>query len=112
MTSASAVGGHPTGLAATLRRDRWWLEPALTGTGFLLFVLYSMWCGLQGAHYYYHGYVSPMYSPVLFTDPSMPGAAPVADSWFGLVPNWLRAIWPPFMPFSPAILILAGPLSF
>jgi hypothetical protein len=65
-----------------MRRDRWWVEPLWTGVGFLIFVIYSTWCGLQGEHYFYGGYLSPMYSPLLFTDPSVPGAGPVEHAWF------------------------------
>ena len=112
MTSSSAIGGHSPGFAATQRNDRWWVEPLWTGVGFLLFVIYSTWSGLQGEHYYHHGYLSPFYSPVLFTDPTVPGAAPVEHSWFGIVPEWLKSLFPSFMSYSPAILILAGPLTF
>jgi hypothetical protein len=112
MTSSTAIGGHQPGLIATMRRDRWWVEPLWTGVGFAIFVVYSMWAGTQGQHYFYGGYLSPFYSPTLFTDLSVPGAAPVEHAWFGVWPDWLRAIWPPFLPTSPAVLILAGPLSF
>jgi hypothetical protein len=105
-------GGYRTGLAATYRTDRWWVEPLWTGTGFLLFVIYSNWAAYRGDHYFYHGYLSPFFSPVLFTDTTRVGAAPIEHAWFGAWPNWLRSIWPPFFPTSPAWLILAGPLAF
>lgn len=111
-TGPLAVGGHPTGLAATLRKDRWWVEPLLTGLGFLAFVIYANWAAYQGEHYYHEAYLSPFYSPVLFTDLAREGAAPLYHAWFGTWPDWLRSIWPPFFPSSPAWLILAGPLSF
>jgi hypothetical protein len=112
MPTSTLTGGHRTGLATTFRTDAWWVEPLWTGTGFLLFVVYSTWAALQGQHYFYGGYLSPFYSPVLFTDPTQPGSVPVDHALFGAFPEWLRAIWPPFMPLSPAVLILAGPLSF
>jgi len=112
MASSTVIGGYRTGFAATLRRDRWWVEPLWTGVGFLCFVIYSLWAAFQGAHYWYGSYLSPFYSPVLFTDPTRPGAAPVEHALFGVWPEWLRAIWPPFFPTSPAWLILAGPLVF
>jgi hypothetical protein len=112
MSSSTLSGGYRNGLAATLRTDRWWVEPLWTGVGFLLFVLYSNWAAFQGDHYFYGGYLSPFYSPVLFTDLSVPGHAPLEHAWFGQWPAWLSAIWPPFMHTSPAFLILAGPLSF
>jgi len=112
MSTSTLSGGYRTGLAATQRTDRWWVEPLLTGLGFLTFVVYSTWAAFQGEHYAYGGYLSPFYSPVLFVDPSAAGAAPLEHAWFGVWPDWLRAIWPPFVPASPALLILAGPLSF
>lgn len=112
MTTSTLSGGYRQGLGATLRTDRWWVEPVWTGVGFLMFVLYSTWAALQGNHYAYGGYLSPFYSPVLFTDLGAAGAAPLEHAWFGAWPDWLRAVWPPFLPTSPAILILAGPLSF
>ena len=112
MTTSTLSGGYRTGLGATLRTDKWWVEPLWTGVGFLLFVLYSTWAALQGNHYFFGGYLSPFYSPVLFTDPSVVGAAPIEHAWFGAWPQWLSSIWPPFLRTSPAVLILAGPLSF
>ncbi|MBX3024548.1 succinate dehydrogenase [bacterium] len=112
MTTSTLSGGYREGLGATQRTDRWWIEPLWTGVGFLLFVLYANWAAFQGNHYFYGGYLSPFFSPVLFTDPTVAGAAPVEHAWFGVWPDWLRAIWPSFMPTSPAWLILAGPLSF
>lgn len=101
-----------SGLAATFRTDAWWVEPLWQGAGFLLFVIYANWVAFLGDHYYYHGYLSPFFSPLLFVDPTRPGVAPVEHAVFGAWPDWLRAIWPPFLPTSPAWLILAGPLSF
>ena len=102
------AGGHATGFTATMRTDRWWVEPLWTGLGFLAFVVYTTWAMLQGNHYWYGSYLSPLFSPTLFVDPTIPGSAPVAHAWFGRWPEW----WPSFLPPSPAILILAGPLSF
>ncbi|MBF0276628.1 MAG: succinate dehydrogenase [SAR324 cluster bacterium] len=112
MAQATNVGGHQSGLAATLRKDNWWFEAAWTGIGFLIFAIYTTWAALQGDHYWHGSYLSPFYSPVFFTDPSAAGAAPEAHAWFGLFPDSLKAIWPSFIPLSPAILILIGPLSF
>jgi hypothetical protein len=112
MSTSTLSGGYRSGLAATFRTDKWWVEPLWTGLGFIAFVIYSNWAAFQGDHYFFGGYLSPFYSPLLFIDSSRIGAAPLELSWFGEWPNWLRAIWPPFMPSSPAFLILAGPLSF
>ena len=105
-------GGHVSGLGETTRSDRWWIEPLWTGFGFLCFVAYANWAGFQGEHYWHGSYLSPFYSPVLFVDISRIGAAPLEHAWFGIWPDWIRQIWPPFFPTSPAWLILAGPLSF
>lgn len=91
-----------------MRTDAWWLEPLLTGTGFFLFVVYTTWAMLQANHYWAGSYLSPLYSPLLFVEPNAVGAPPVAHAWFGYWPEW----WPSFIPPSPAILILLGPLSF
>lgn len=112
MAAPTLIGGYQSGLAATVRQDRWWVEPLITGIGFALFVIYSNWAAFQGAYYWYGSYLSPFYSPLLFVDPSAPGAAPLHHAWFGPWPQWLRSLWPPYFPTSPAWLILAGPLSF
>jgi hypothetical protein len=112
VAGAAQVGGHRTGLAATLRTDRWWLEPLATGLGFAIFVVYANWAAFQGNHYYVAPYLSPFYSPLLFVEPGVAGGAPVGHALFGAWPGWLAAVWPAWMPRSPAWLILIGPLSF
>ena len=102
------VGGHPRGAAATVRRDRWWVEPSITVFVLGLFVVYATWAALQGNHYYHHPYLSPFYSPVIFTDPSVAGAAPTWHAIFGELPAW----WPEILPYSPAFLILMFPGAF
>lgn len=108
MAELVQVGGHATGFAATMREDRWWVSPLLVLAGLSAFVVYATWAALQGAHYWYGSYLSPFYSPVLFTDLSAAGAAPADHAWFGLWPSW----WPSFLPASPAILILVFPGLF
>ncbi len=82
--SAAGGGGH---LGATLRRDAWWLEliPVVLVLGG--FGVYAMLRAFEGAYYEWGPYLSPFYSPLI--DP--------AHRWW---------------PFSPALLILAGPLGF
>lgn len=101
-------GGHPTGFGGTLRTDRWWLGPAFTFVVFTTFVVYTTWALWQAEYYYAEPYLSPFYSPVLFTDTAQAGHAPLAHAWFGAWPSW----WPSFLPPSPAMLILIFPLSF
>jgi hypothetical protein len=102
------LGGHREGFAATTRTDGWWVGPALTLGGLLLFLVYTHWALLQAEHYYADPYLSPFYSPVLFTYTGAEGAAPLEHAWFGGWPSW----WPSFLPPSPAILILLFPASF
>ena len=52
----------------TMRRDLWWLQPALTALGLGAFVVYATWAAFQGAHYHFGPYLSPFYSPELFGD--------------------------------------------
>jgi len=96
----------------TSRPDRWWIQPAVVFAGLSMFIIYSTWAAFQNAHYSYGPYLSPMYSPVLWSDNVAGGAAlPYADSghvWFGPVPSWLA--WLPI--YSPAFLILWAPAGF
>ena len=109
MSANAPVGnGHVEGFAATARTDRWWAGPAVTFAVFSTFIVYTTWAALQGRHYFSAPYLSPFYSPLLFADPSLPGAAPAAHAWFGAWPSW----WPGFLPASPAVLILTFPGAF
>jgi hypothetical protein len=85
---------------ASMRRDAWWLHPALVFVGLSAFVIYSTWAAFQGVHYFAGPYLSPFYSPEIF------GSSP--HSWFGPKPGW----WPGWLPFSPALLILWVPGLF
>ena len=72
---------------ATLRRDAWWLEilPVVALLG--LFAIYATARAVEGRFFEWGPYLSPFYSPLI--DPK--------HGWW---------------PFSPALLILAGPLGF
>jgi len=52
-----------------LRRDRWWIPPALTAVGLTAFGVYSIVIAAMGADFLYTGggahYLSPFYSPDL-----------------------------------------------
>ena len=115
MNNQQSIGGYKEGLFQTNRSDYWWVEPFITGFGFLCFVLYTTWAMFQGNYYWWSsgsegfgGYLSPFYSPLLFIEQSAAGAAPITHAWFGPWPHWM----PNLIPVTPAILILAGPLSF
>ena len=84
----------------TMRRDAWWVQPAIVFVVFTSFVVYATWAAFQNAHYTYGPYLSPFYSPELF------GSSPHA--WFGPKPS----AWPAWLPFSPALLILPFPGLF
>jgi hypothetical protein len=90
----------PRGFGETARRDAWWAQPLAVFLGFGAFIVYTTWAGFQNAHYTYGPYLSPFYSPELFGDSP--------HAWFGPKP----ALWPAWLPFSPAFLILAGPAGF
>ena len=83
---------------STHRKDRWWVEPLVTGSGLLIFVIYStisaMLLGGGSADdpmvaYYTEGhtYLSPFFEPLIH-------------------PDWLP-VW-----ISPALFILWAPLGF
>jgi len=80
----------------TDRKDAWWISPLLVFIVLFSFVIYVTWAALQGRHYYFGPYLSPLYSPVLVGDSP--------HSWFGGGKGW----WP----WSPAILILWAPGLF
>jgi hypothetical protein len=92
--------------ATAARRDPWWVYPVVQGLGFLAFSVYVTWAAFQNAHYVCGPYLSPLYAPVLFADPS--DTAGLAHAWFGAKPGWI----PSWLPFSPALLILPVPLLF
>jgi hypothetical protein len=86
----------------TSRRDLWWVPPLVTFVILSAFVGYATWAGIQNAHYTYGPYLSPLYSPLLFTaDPSL-----LHHAWFGMQPDW----FPWFI--TPAALILPAPAGF
>jgi hypothetical protein len=84
----------------TSRQDRWWLQPTLVFVGLSAFVVYATWAAFQGKNFEYGPYLSPFYSPVIFGDSP--------HAWFGKFPSW----WPSWLPASPALLILWGPVGF
>ena len=84
----------------TMRRDPWWVQPAIVLTLLSSFIVYATWAAFQGRHYAYGPYLSPFYSPELFGDSP--------HAWFGPRPEW----WPGWVVFSPALLILPFPGLF
>ena len=84
-TGARAASGQSFG--STLRRDAWWLEilPVIFVLGG--FGVYATLRAFEGRFYEWGPYLSPFYSPLI----------DVNHRWW---------------PFSPALLILGGPLGF
>jgi hypothetical protein len=74
-------------LGATQRRDAWWLELVPVALVLGLFGIYATLRAFEGAYYEWGPYLSPFYSPLI--DPG--------HHWWA---------------FSPALLILGGPLGF
>src|SRR5688500_11925101 len=88
------------GFLDTLRRDAWWVQPAIVLGVLTAFLIYATWAAFQNANASYGPSLSPCYSPVVFGDP--------AHAWFGPQPGW----WPGWLPFSPALIILPFPGLF
>ena len=51
----------------TQRKDAWWLVPLVVFTVFSSFIVYATWAAFQGDHYTHGPYLSPLYSPLLFS---------------------------------------------
>src|SRR6476469_4188800 len=98
--SPAGVGapGRATINAKTLREDRWWLQPLITFTVLVLFIIYSTIRAFMGQDFYKDPYISPFYSPCLSTEGC--GDAPSIG------------IFPSNAFFTPAIFILIFPLGF
>ena len=77
--------------AGTLRKDNWWLGPAVTVAVLLGFVAYATWRTFEGTAYEWQAYLSPFYSPLFDV-------------------AWAKKMGLGFI--TPAMLILPGPLSF
>jgi hypothetical protein len=75
------------GFGSTLRRDAWWVEIVPVAILLGAFGIYATLRAFEGKFYAWGPYLSPFYSPLI--DPEH---------------HWWR--------FSPALLILAGPLGF
>jgi hypothetical protein len=93
---ASTPAGRASIGAATLRRDRWWLQPLVTVAVLGAFVVYGTVVAFIGRDYYADPYLSPFYSPCI--------AKACHPATWALVGRW----WP----LSPALLILPIPLGF
>ncbi|MCK9523512.1 MAG: succinate dehydrogenase [Proteobacteria bacterium] len=105
----------------TRRTDLWWLSPLIVFLALVAFIVYSTWAAFEAQYFFTVGTVgpdgaipldklgvqrllAPFCSPVLFD----PVGVQSGFAWFGEVP----ASWPSFIPYSPALLILAFPAGF
>jgi hypothetical protein len=103
-------------LGATARTDDWWVGPAATAGGLILFFGYLTIRALLGTYYVADGlpYLSPVAAPPLFgVAPELmhqyPGAVTAEQSMFGWAfPAW----WPSFVPQSPAFFIPGLAMAF
>src|SRR4030081_2494093 len=100
MNGTTTAAAPRRSFGQTMRADVWWTQPLLVFCGLSIFIVYSTWAAVQGAHDYFGNYISPFYSPELFGDSP--------HSWLGPKPGW----WPVWLPFSPALLILWAPGGF
>ena len=100
-----AIGGRRGGPEVrTLRKDRWWVQPAVTVTVLTAFVIYTTWAVFVNRNYYagadlHRDLISPFFSPCI-TQSCVEGAK---GSTFVL--HWYTGV-------TPALLILGGPLGF
>jgi hypothetical protein len=78
-------------LGGTLRTDAWWVGPLVTFAVLSAFVVYATFRTFEGTSYEWEAYLSPFYSPLFDV-------------------GWAKAWGLGF--FTPAMLILPGPLSF
>ena len=103
--SANARDRFPS----TARDDAWWMEPAATAFGLVVFFGYLTVRALNATHVWYPPYISPTVAPPIFTPASgYPGAVPVDHAWLGAFPAW----WPTFLPQSPAFFLPALAIAF
>ena len=97
------------GFASTQRVDRWWLTPAATAVGLIVFFGYLFFRAFNATYVWFDPYISPTVAPPVFTPASgYPGAVPVDHAWFGAFPAW----WPAFLPQSPAFFLPGFAIAF
>jgi hypothetical protein len=93
-TGVDAPGRAQVGVR-TLRKDRYWVQPAITAAVLIFFVLYSAWRVFSGVSYYAAPYLSVYYSPCIASS-CVPGSETkqLIGSWWALSPALLTA-WVP-----------------
>jgi hypothetical protein len=100
---------HRDGFASTGRRDIWWLGPAATAAGLVVFFGYLTFRAFNPIHVWYAPYISPTVAPPAFASANgSPGSVPLDHAWFGSFPSW----WPAFLPQSPAFFFPSLAIAF
>jgi hypothetical protein len=109
MPTIEIAGRSGAGVASTRRVDLWWLTPAVTALGLVLFFGYLTYRAFNPSYVYYEPYISPTVAPPVLTAPDVyPGSVPADVAWLGTFPDW----WPPFIPPSPAFFVPAFAIAF
>jgi hypothetical protein len=100
-------GGRRADISAkTLRKDRWWLQPMISGGVLLSFIIYSTWAAFQNSDYY----ASVCNTARNVATSAGRIAAPAGHNAHIHVPN--VGIFGTWWIISPSILILIFPLGF
>ena len=97
-TDTVSAGARAEIAQRTLRKDRWWVSPAITAVVLLAFAVYATWRAFMNEYYVAGQYVSPLYSPCLASN------CAEGSGELGLIGDWWK--------LSPALLILPFPLGF
>ena len=100
------IGAHVCGpsRAVVLRKDRWWLQPLVTGLGLFGFVVYATWAAFRNGNYFVgldqaRNYLSPFYSPCLAANcPSAVRWGPITPSSWAVTPGHLDLDLPVGLP--------------
>ena len=87
----------------TLRTDKWWLQPLITFTVLVAFIIYATLRAFENGNYFAEPLISPFYSPCL-SAACIQGASLLGQP-FGIVKLLGMTI-------SPALFILIFPLGF
>ena len=87
----------------SLRTDRWWLQPLITVSVLLSFIVYASFRAFENGNYFAEPLISPFYSPCLSA------ACAQGSSLLGQPFGIFKILG---MTFSPALFILIFPLGF
>lgn len=81
----------PSGLGGTLRRDSWWVGPAITFTILCGFIVFATFRSFENDHFQVGPNLSPLYSPLIDTSWAKGWPIPVSGAMLNLAgPGWFR----------------------